>query len=321
MFVTRKRRVGFTLVELLVVIAIIGILVALLLPAVQSARAAARRIQCVNNLKQIGIGLHNYHDSMLSFPPARTSKTGLSTHAHILPYMELQNEYFTVDLNAMWNAPTNVTASRLQFKVFQCPSDPQQFTPGGWGGNNYRANQGSGILFGNPPTDPSDGNFGMPWPNGPFFLDSGVRFGDILDGTSNTAAFSEHGKGDYNNGMATKNDTFWPKTYPKTADEADRMCENLNWRDLQFQRVSDVGAPWLYGYHSTTIYQHVSLPNKRSCMFPPGRISTTAKSEHVNGVNVLMCDGSVHFMTNNTDLYVWRSIGSRDGNEPITKEF
>ena len=315
------RRSGFTLVELLVVIAIIGILVALLLPAVQAARAAARRTQCINNLKQIGLGLQNYHDVMLALPPGNTTRTAFSTHAFILPFLELTGVRDIIDYNVPWNHPNNFQARMQKMSVFQCPSDPQQLTPAGWAGTNYRSNRGSGILNGNPPTDPSDPNFGMPAPNGPFFLDSGVNFGAILDGLSNTAAFSEHDKGDFNNSVASRSDTFWPQTYPQTPDEAVQMCEAINWRDLKYQRVSDVGAPWLQGYHSTTIYHHVALPNRLSCMFPPGRIATTAQSQHVNGVNVLMCDGSVHFITNFVELGVWRALGSRDGQESILTEF
>jgi prepilin-type N-terminal cleavage/methylation domain-containing protein/prepilin-type processing-associated H-X9-DG protein len=317
----RSNRRGFTLVELLVVIAIIGILVALLLPAVQAARGAARRAHCMNNLKQFGIAMHNYHDTMQSLPPGNTRSTSFSAHALLLPYMEEAKLRDLIDTTVPWSHAKNAVARATKVNIFLCPADPQQILPTGWAGTNYRANRGSGILNGMAPTDPSDPNFGMPDPNGPFLPFVGVRFGDILDGLSYTAAFSEHDKGDFDNGIASPTDTFWPKTYPQTPDEAVQMCEAINWRDLQYQRVSDVGAPWLQGYHSTAIYHHVSLPNRRSCMFPPGRIATTAQSQHTNGVNVLKCDGSVSFITNNIEIQAWRAIGSKDQGESVVSDY
>jgi len=114
--------------------------------------------------------------------------------------------------------------------------------------------------------------------------------------TSKTAAFSEHGKGDFDNYVSSKTDTFWPQTLPKNPDEAVSQCESIDEKNISFQRISEVGAPWIRGYHSTTIYFHASNPNKRSCMFPPGRISTTAQSYHSNGVNICMLDGSTNYM-------------------------
>jgi hypothetical protein len=154
-------------------------------------------------------------------------------------------------------------------------------------------------------------------PNGVFFRDSYLRFSDIVDGTSQTAAFSEHCKGDFNQGFATRNDTYRPGTFPSTPDEAVAQCAAIDVNNLAFQGVSDVGAPWLRSYHSTTLYFHVGPPNTRSCMFPPGRIATAANSEHVNGVMLALCDGSVRFVSETIDLATWRSLGTRDGHEPV----
>jgi prepilin-type N-terminal cleavage/methylation domain-containing protein/prepilin-type processing-associated H-X9-DG protein len=307
---------GFTLVELLVVIAIIGILVSLLLPAVQAAREAARRMQCGNHLKQLTLGLHNYHDTMRAFPAGRTAR-GISTHAFLLPFIEQNNVYQQVDFTATWNHAQNAVARATFIDTFQCPSDPQSSVPLGWAANNYRVNQGSGILWGLPPASSGDPNFGFAAPNGVFFLNSWTRFSDILDGTSHTAAFSEHGKADFNNGAAHRNDTFWPQTNPMTPDEAVRDCQAIDPMNLAFQRVSDVGAPWLQGYHSTTIYFHVGPPNGRSCMYPPGRIATSARSEHPGGVNMSLCDGSVRFVAETVNLQVWRALGTRAGGEVL----
>ncbi len=273
-------------------------------------------MQCSNHLKQLTLALHNYESTYKMFPAGRTS-LGLSTHAALLPFLEQVNAADLVDAGVAWNHPNNVLATQTAIPTFNCPSDPQRPNPVGWAGTTYRANQGSGVLWGNPPTDPSDPNHGMPAPDGVFFLNHRLKFGDILDGTSNTAAFSEHNQGDFSNAISSLTDTFWPQTNPLNADEAYRDCEAIDPADLQYQRVSDVGAPWLQGYHSTTIYFHVAPPNKRSCMFPPGRIATTAKSSHVGGVMLAKCDGSIAFISESIDLAIWRAIGSRDGGEAI----
>jgi prepilin-type processing-associated H-X9-DG protein len=98
-------------------------------------------------------------------------------------------------------------------------------------------------------------------------------------------------------------------------------CYNFNIFDLSKQGRSDVGAPWLQGYHSTTIYFHVDTPNKRSCMYPGGRIATTANSSHIDGVNVTLCDGSVRFVTNNISLATWRAAGSIAQGEILGSDF
>ena len=314
-----SNRSAFTLVELLVVIAIIGILVALLLPAVQFAREAARRMQCSSHLRQFGVAMHTYHDTMKTLPPGRTSKS-ISTHAHLLPFMEYQDIHKLIDFSVSVNHANNTVARATKVPIFNCPSDRIDTMPTGRAGTNYRANQGSGILWnGTAVTTPGATNYGIPAPNGVFYQHSATGFGEITDGTSNTAAFSEHIRGDSSNAIANdRMDTFGPKTHPPTPDQAVLDCENLNWQDLQYQNVSDVGVPWLEGYHSTTIYFHVSGPNKRSCMYPPGLIATTANSNHPNGVNLLLCDGAVRFVNNSINIQTWRRIGSRDGNEQIS---
>lgn len=309
-------RSGFTLVELLVVIAIIGVMVGLLLPAVQAARESARRMQCGNNLKQLGLALHNYESTYKSLPAGRTSRS-LSAHAALAPFLEQGNAAEQINYSVAWNAAENQTARSLLVSTFLCPSDPQSINPLGWAGNSYRWNQGAGILWGLPPQDPADPNFGMPGPDGVFFLNSYLKFRDIGDGLSHTAALSEHDQGDFSNAISSRTDTFWPQTTPANADEAYRQCESIDATNLMFQRVSDVGAPWIYGYHSNTLYFHVAPPNKRSCMFPPGRIATTAKSSHPAGVMVAKCDGSVMFVTESIDLSIWRALGTRFGKDSV----
>jgi len=302
---------GFTLVELLVVIAIIGILVGLLLPAVQSAREAARRMQCGNNLKQFGLALHNYESAYKRMPAGRSPR-GLSTHAQLLPYLEQSSVYAMINFNVTWDHVDNTAARAVKLPTFNCPSDPVSVVPDGWAGTNYRSNQGSGILNALVPALSSDPNFGYPNPNGPFIPLTYLKMSSINDGLSNTAAFSEHGKGDFSNAISTASDTFWPRTNPTTPDEAIRDCRAIDPLDLQYQRNSNVGAPWLQGSHSTSNYFHVAPPQSRSCMFPPGRISTTAKSYHTGGVQVARCDGSVSFVPQSIDLLLWRALGARD---------
>ena len=310
------------MIELLVVIAIIAVLIALLLPAVQAAREAARRAQCVNNLKQIGLAVHNYHDVHSKFPLGRVVEVGAggavnisraySPHSQILPFMEQTPLYQAINFSLTWNPDPanggydgNKTVRASVVSGFLCPSDAASTIPAGYAGANYRASEGSNFLFGHGKSDPSGVNGAMRAP----------------DGTSNTAMFSEHVIGDFNQAVASEHgDTFQPGAYPATQDEAVQACRDMNWRDISKQGYSDVGAPWLYGYHSTTSYYHVGPPSSRSCMFPPLRISTTANSKHPGGVNVLLGDGSVKFVKDSINIQTWRAMGSRNMGEIISSD-
>jgi prepilin-type N-terminal cleavage/methylation domain-containing protein/prepilin-type processing-associated H-X9-DG protein len=313
----RLRR-GFTLIELLVVIAIIAVLIALLLPAVQQAREAARRTQCRNNLKQLGLAMHNYLDAHTRLPLClNATNKPISVHAYMLPFLDQSPLYGLIDFNVNWSSANNAAARATPVPGFLCPSEPSVALPAGWAGTTYRANQGSNILYGQPSTNPANGNFVMPAPNGVFVSGMSLRIVDVTDGTSTTAAFSEHPFADFNNAQVNPYDTFRPGTYPSTPDEAYQMCRDMDTSNLALQGVSDVGAPWLQSYHSTTQYFHVSPPNGRSCMYPPGRIATSAASRHTGGVHVGMCDGAVKFVSENIDLGLWRAVGSRNGGEVV----
>lgn len=197
----RKRSThrGFTLVELLVVIAIIGILVGLLLPAVQAAREAARRMSCSNNVKQIGLALHNYESAYRTLPPAGSRDIDFAVQARILPFIEQSglNDQLSFDVPAFsgsWSGkvphPKNADAYATPVAAYLCPSDPAQATTTvsvsgtdyTYGGINYMASYGSNR----------DQNYDFRWvTDGLFFEPHGVKFSHVLDGLSNTVMFSE----------------------------------------------------------------------------------------------------------------------------------
>jgi prepilin-type N-terminal cleavage/methylation domain-containing protein/prepilin-type processing-associated H-X9-DG protein len=319
-----RKRTAFTLIELLVVIAIIAVLVGLLLPAVQKVREAANRMSCQNNLKQIGIALLNYHNSFNVFPPGRgfPDMMSLSSQTYFLPQMEQDNVMNSMNMMMGPFDPSNAVSLAASIKIFLCPSDGANTVPAGWAATNYRCNEGTSIAYYYGMTDPMGTNAGILTPNGVFDANNCYRIADITDGTSNTALFSEHVIGDFSNSIATPDgDTFNPGTYPSNADDAIAQCNAIDITNLTYQGESNVGAPWVYGYHSTTSYWHSAPPGNRSCMFPPNRVMTTANSKHTGGVNLLLCDGSVHFTSNTISLATWRALGTRNGGEVLGSDF
>jgi hypothetical protein len=159
---------------------------------------------------------------------------------------------------------------------------------------------------------------GQPPANGVIYLTRRFRFADVTDGLSNTAVMAEKLTGDGSNGISSpRTDTFRPGTYPNSADEAVQQCNAANISDLALQGYSNVGGPWLQQYHSTNQYNHVLPPNGRSCMFPPGRIATTSNSQHTGGVQILLGDGGVRFVSENLAMVTWRALGSIDGGEVV----
>ncbi len=306
----RLRRPAFTLIELLVVIAIIAILIGLLLPAVQKVREAAARMQCQNNLKQLGLALHNYHSAYNSLPPG-SNPNGFTVVALLLQFFEQDNLYKQINFGVSANSPANAGPTGTSIKILLCPSDRTNQTPAGQGGNNYFANYGSEPHFFQN-SSVANGVFGLRETNTP------VRLTDITDGTSNTAAFSELRKGDWNNATYSPQDWLNASSAgsPTTVDQAYSVCQGINPTSLSYQWLS-AGGEWLNDNATGTAYIHCGPPNSTNCGFPANlRFCVNANSDHTgNGVNVALCDGSVRFVSSTINLTTWRALGTRAGGD------
>ncbi len=315
-----RHRTGFTLIELLVVIAIIAILIALLLPAVQQAREAARRSTCKNNMKQIGLAIHNYHDTHRVFPCGVFSGTGhvyQSAGMHgsgwfhqILPYIDQSSVYDSISNffaagaavggdNEVYRAPAAIR--QLRVPAFMCPSDPNSGSlPGPSHANGFQGNyqlcMGSDNL----------GTYGG-WPaalhgdqrNGMFYFQSSTKMRDLTDGTSNTTMGSESvsrgtgleygAPGQYWNGY-WGGPIFTAAENPNTP-VADRIHTCLNTTTPHAPCVSIGGTGTNAG--------------------------TFARSMHVGGVHIILADGSARFVSENIALIIWQGLATRAGSEVL----
>lgn len=318
----RKRGAGFTLVELLVVIAIIGILIALLLPAVQAAREAARRAQCTNNLKQIGLALHNFHDTYQRLPaacydplfaqpansanyPNNRGRWGFTTL--ILPYIEQRQIYDDLMQNYMGIQPPWAanTVTRAWINTYICPSDPtaKSVPPlqSGRTPTSYKCNRGDQWL--NWDWWESRGTFGR----GDKIL---VSFASVKDGTSNTMAVSEAiigvpGSRRVGEAIAVKVGVY--NSAPPSICLA-RLGPNRQLTDPLAQREWLTGWRWADAINPYTLFYPMLPPNGPSCSGDNGRPWTsehwglvTASSRHPGGVNVLFLDGAVRFISDTID--------------------
>lgn len=314
-----RLREGFTLVELLVVIAIVGLLIALLLPAVQSAREAARRMQCTNNLRQFGIALHNYHDSLGSFPPGRlTYPVVYSPQARLLPFLEQASVNNLINYNVTFvgaDLPSwaNAVAAQTPIPGFCCPSDADRVPGSVFAATSYFGNVGSGqVDNGNLNTGPIDGIF---------YCKSAIKFRDIVDGLSHTAAFSESllGNGTASTSGGQPQDPqrevlLLPNTTATTVQNCSNPAAGSWWAER--------GVRWMQGSYGYALYNHFYTPNASSydCNTASRAYGlTAARSNHPKGVNLLLCDGSVHFVQDSVDLALWRGLATRMRQEVLSE--
>ncbi len=348
----QNRRSGFTLIELLVVIAIIAVLISLLLPAVQSAREAARRGQCTNNLKQIGLACQNYLTTFQTLPfgkgasynvtvPGTVFYARWSTHSQLLMYIEQGNLFNSINFNLAPETPgmagdvpfmppfqnanrANSTASRSQIAAFLCPSDANPFVSDWPGGNSYLGNMQTWAcdLGDNNPSTVAPAEMAQ----GVFYFQSGVKLASITDGMSNTAFFSEKIRGSGMRDSDARSDSM-VITSPTNLNDTYLTCLAANPQTAT--RLTHVqGASWVMGEMCCTQYNHVSTPNRGTCAglgFANNSMANMPmqvppSSQHPGGVNVLFGDGSVRFVKNGVSLTTWRALGTRNGGEVISSD-
>ncbi|WP_406697552.1 DUF1559 domain-containing protein [Singulisphaera sp. Ch08] len=339
--VRNPRRRAFTLIELLVVIAIIAVLIALLLPAVQAAREAARRSQCVNNMKQIGLGLHNYHSTNDSFPwtsgwnspvfptyNAGNEWSCFSAQALMLPYMEQNATYNAINFN--WGLyPFNGTTDTLQstaiyqvISSFLCPSDQ------GRGRNNYRASNGTNYDW----HSRQSGSGALVRTVSAGQTIRGVA--GITDGTSNTIAFLERNRGDGDGGKYTPGDiiqgvgiTGFPTFVIQNPQDQAYLPTAIQTCNASTSSTYDWGGwTWAGGEYTNAVINFVLTPNHKSKDCSPwGGVGTgygffTARSWHSGGVNTLLADGSVKFIKDSISPQTWYALATATGGEVISAD-
>lgn len=338
------RRSGFTLIELLVVIAIIAVLIALLLPAVQAAREAARRAQCVNNLKQMGLGLHNYESVAGAFPPSNilagagntvTWNGGFSVHTRILPFMEQGVAFNALNFTQNHLAWQNSSVVSMVLTSFVCPSDPNSaqrtpfppFTkiPGTVGTTSYGFNIGDWYVF---------GGFGTVDTRGVFGPNKSRRIAEFIDGTSNTLMATDvkiyeplRRCGTQFANINTPAPMPDPNADPFTiAPEYGSAACGLGqshtfWADGNAQ---ETGMTTAWPPNKAIIGKFgegdLDLMTRLASQGGPTYAAINARSYHPGGVNSLLADGSVRFIKGTINGITWRALGTVTGNEVISAD-
>ena len=292
-------------------LAVIGLLFAILLPALSAGRGASRKLACQNNLKQIGVGLASYLGVYDSFPPAQ-SAYGFSVFASLLPYMEQSPLYNSINfIGGPYSGLSSIGHFPISIPALVCPEDNPVPARGVQGWTNYAASRGSGLQ-----------KYGE---NGAFIGPPGATTAsrDFSDGLGNTAMVSEWVTGYNSSGPPATNRIVYQtdRKYPEP-DQLDQFaleCHNL---DLSQARDSTIrkGENLFHGELGLSLYNHVLSINDHSCLNGTGyQIGAwTAGSLHRHGANTLLGDGSCRFFIDSVELNVWRSIGSRNGGEQIS---
>jgi prepilin-type N-terminal cleavage/methylation domain-containing protein/prepilin-type processing-associated H-X9-DG protein len=332
---------AFTLIEILVVIAIIGLLMLLLMPALNAVLESTRRISCQSNMRQFGIALHSVASTQGTWPSGGMSRPyppdkshphhfyRWSTFAQLTPYLEVSSDFLGINFDVPLYTPglppvlsvENTSAIWQTVNMFLCPSDRQSRVELSFGPVNYATCTGSGIDGGTPfNTD------------GAFFMNSATRMKDIRDGTAKTIIISESVLGNGPRGSFPVDPNLGklaePQHYYKFANSApltEQGCRSSAMYNFTERR----GFSWANGEYRCTLYNHYFPPNAKEfdCMSarlvgdPSIRFSAfgwrAARSKHPGGVNVLLADGSAHFVDENIALNIWRALATIEGNEIV----
>ena len=304
---------GFTLLEIMVVIFIIAILFAMLIPAVQSARGAARRAQCLNNLRQIGLGLANYSASFDCLPMANSK--GYSFLVALLPHIDQKPLYNSINFEVGgWSGANNFTAVTINVSSYLCGADIREtLDEGDFGRTSYAGSRGVGVQ-----------KYGE---NGAFKFPPGrvVKHRDFTDGLSATAAVAEWilrgGTRDNPDPLRSTFHTPRELEEPEEFEQFANLCHELDTATARTNR-NIKGENWMHGEFGKSLYNHTLGLNDRTCLNGAGYQTGawTAGSRHPGGANVLLADSSARFIRQSVALTVWRALGSRDGGETVSPD-